>query len=342
MNNVPAIRSILEQFGFRQGDCQCSELSGGTANQNYLIADGGRTFILRRRNAKYSSDRWVRFEEEYLNYLSGRDIPVPVPVCSAGGRSWIRKNGNVYQLYTYLEGSGYEADNLRQMEQGGDFLGRLHRAVSDFAPANAKRLPRYDNPDHIVQAVRHTLKEHALQADSEEIELLDYVYKVAKEILLVMPDRRYSRLYKLVIHGDYHPANVKYSGDRVCGLFDFDWISMQPRMRDVVDGIIYFSGVRSGGIDGSDIFSLTQPCRFDLTRIRLFADAYRAACHRPLDADEIAAAPYMMKARLLYSRVQALAKIPAGRSVEMLTKGISEPLTWLDDHGETLAACLES
>lgn len=342
MDNVPGMQSILAHFGFRQGDCQFSELPGGTADPNYAIVSGGRTFILRRRNAGTSSYSRLRFEEEYLDYLTAQNIPVPVPVRGAGGRSWIRLRGNVYQLHTYLDGSAYEPNNVRQMAQAGAFLGKLHGAASGFAPAKTKKSSRYDAPDRIVHAVRQTLKDHALQADSEEIELLDYIYKVAKELQLMMPDSRYRRLYKLVIHGNYRPAGVKYCGDRVCGLFDFDRIGMQPRIRDVVDGIVYFSTIRPDGADGADIFSLTQPCRLDLERIGIFIASYQAACHRPLDADEIAAAPYMIKAGLLDNRVAALARMPADRHVETLTKGIFEPLTWLDTHGEALVACLET
>ncbi|MFC5647702.1 phosphotransferase enzyme family protein, partial [Paenibacillus solisilvae] len=177
-----------------------------------------------------------------------------------------------------------------------------------------------------------TLEDLSFNADQKETEILEYVLRTAENIVSVIPDRDYQHLEKLVIHGDYHPGNLKFLNNSVCGLFDFDWISIQPRIRDVVDGIIYFSAIRSEGIDGSDIFSLTQPCSFDNDRSKLFVDAYQSNCHRPLDTDEIAIIPYLMKARLVHSRVEALTKIPVSRRVEMLTKGISEPLLWLDNH----------
>lgn len=336
MDNIAEIRDLLTLFGFRQEDCRCSVLTGGTANKNFIIHDSGKTYILRLRNAKYSSDEWVAFEEEYLNYVSGKGIPVPVPVPNAQGRSWINLDGKVYHLYTFIDGGGFEMNNPAQIAEGGAFLGRLHNAVSDFVPLAGKPLPRYDNPQNIVNAVRQTLQNPALDATGAEAEILRYILRTAEQIQSVIPDSRYHQLYKLCIHGDYHPANVKYANDTVCGLFDFDWISMQPRLRDVVDGIIYFSAIRSVGFDGSDIFSLTQTCRFDYARSRLFAEAYRKTCDRPLDADEISIIPLLMQARLLHSRVEALAKIPASRRVEMLTKGIAEPLRWLDDHYEEL------
>ena len=49
----------------------------------------------------------------------------------------------------------------------------------------------------------------------------------------------YPKLPKAVIHGDIHPGNVKFKGSRVAAVYDFDYLSLQARIRDIVDAIIF-------------------------------------------------------------------------------------------------------
>jgi Ser/Thr protein kinase RdoA (MazF antagonist) len=336
MMHVQKINEMLRDFGIGSGGW--TEIVGGTANKNYKIKAKHGVYVLRQRNRKYSSEEWARLEEEYLLHLAKRNIPapLPVPLPQAEGRSWLQVDETVYQLYTYIDGESYDPRNERHLEETGAFLGRLHRAVGDFVPTAKKTLPRYDNPGNIVHAVQSILNNPNYTVTAEQKRILGVILRAAERIQSELPDPAYHQLHKCWIHGDFHPGNVKFNQDRICGIFDFDWISVQPRMRDIADGIAYFAATRETMIDSSDIFSLTQTCSFDPDRIRLFMKGYRETCGRPLDGKEIAAIPLLIQARLMHSRVEALAKIPATRTVEMLTKGIEAPLTWLDEHGDEL------
>ena len=47
-------------------------------------------------------------------------------------------------------------------------------------------------------------------------------------------------MLQLIVHGDYHPGNQKYTGNSVSGVFDFDWCKEDLRLFDVAMTITYF------------------------------------------------------------------------------------------------------
>lgn len=317
------------------GPTELAPLGGGTANQNFRVTGTKGSYVLRRRNPRYSSDMWIDYEAEYLNHLFAAGLPVPVPLTARDGDIRVRVGENVYQLYTEIrQGEPFQADNIKQIAAAGAFAGKLHSALRSFRPKTAKPLPRYDDPAVSAQVIAETVGARAADLSADERELLDYVKAKTDELCERLPDSLYNRLPHTVIHGDYHPGNVGFADGEVCAVFDFDWISWQPRIRDVGDGIIYFSAIRPEPFDGGNIYSLTRGCTFDFERSAAVVAAYQQAASEPLTAEELACLPLFMAARLIYSRIQALPKIPEERHVEMLTKEIAIPLDWLEEHGE--------
>jgi aminoglycoside phosphotransferase (APT) family kinase protein len=58
-------------------------------------------------------------------------------------------------------------------------------------------------------------------------------------------EHEYPALDSQVVHGDWHPGNVLFDGDRVCGVLDFDSARLEPAIADVANGLLQFA-VRSG------------------------------------------------------------------------------------------------
>ncbi len=334
------IGTVLEQYGLSK-ELMPIPLAGGTANQNYVIRSCDDPYVLRIRNDNYSSDLWLKFEEEYLQFIYGQGLPVPLPIPNLSGQSWTKHCDKVYQLSRFIDGSKFTNKNL-EIYEAGAFLGRLHKAASDFIPKNAKLLPRYDDPAITLQALREAEQQFKNRIGSRQQSVLDYLKHQCNEILLHVPDEIYWSLPKLIIHGDYHPANVKYGDDgKISGVFDFDWASLQPRLRDVVDGIAYFAARRKHLFDGGDIFSLTQSCRMDMKRSLKFIKAYQTTNPAPLNEKEIRTIPYLIASRLITSRVLALRKIPEERKLAMLTNGIEKQIRWLEDNREEFISAVK-
>jgi len=73
------------------------------------------------------------------------------------------------------------------------------------------------------------------------------------------------RLPEVFIHSDYHPGNLKFEGDEITGLVDFDWSKLDLRAFDVALAIWYFCVSWEGAANG----------RLRLTDMRGFLCAYQ-------------------------------------------------------------------
>ena len=147
-------------------------LNAGTANKNYLVKAGNQTFVIRKRNPKYASDAWIRFEIEYLMHVFERKIPVPLPLMNIDGMYYCKEKESVYQMLPYIDGGAFKYRSDSDIAEGGAFLGNLHTAVMDFHPLQQKALPRYDCPSTMLKVLDHKMEEYKAIVDEKEKKIL--------------------------------------------------------------------------------------------------------------------------------------------------------------------------
>jgi Ser/Thr protein kinase RdoA (MazF antagonist) len=313
-------------------------MAGGTAGRNHaVVTDSGRYF-LRQRNPRYTDEPAVAFDHRLIEYLATHGVPV-VPALELHGlpgRRWLRLGPTqVLELYPWRTGQRFDRQSAAHLAAAGRALGAFHVATRRFHGPLGKAWPRYDAPAAILHGLRCAETLPGARAHSDQ---LTYLREQATSLAAALPDERYDALPRTVIHGDYHPANLIFQDDDVAGIFDLDWATCQPRLRDLADGVLFFAARRATDIDGGDIASLTQTPTLDSVRMRAFLDAYGAAAW-PLAADELAALPEFIRARWLFCRVDALRKVPAERRLPLLLNGIVEPLDWLAAHAGEFTPC---
>ncbi len=112
------------------------------------------------------------------------------------------------------------------------------------------------------------------------------------------------------------------SHDEVCGIFDLDWATLQPRALDLADGLFLFAGVRKTETDPTDIVSLTQTWQPALERARTFIEAYLRI--ETITDEEWAVLELVVRARWLYCRIGGMVKLPEERRADF-----SLPMVWL-------------
>jgi len=307
---------------------------GGTANLNLVVEAPRGRFFLRRRNPRYASPDRVAYEHALMEHLAARGVTGPLPVGTRDGRTAVCDGSDVYELQRFVEGNPFEADSLDQLRSAGLALARFHEALDDFVPPVPKVLPRYDDPK-AIRAGYGSLLPQAAPGEQETIrQILDRVARLEAGF----PGAAYDALPHCLIHGDYHPANVLFRGDRVVGIFDLDWVSRQPRVRDLSDGIYYFAGRRGAALDGADIHSLTRALRYDIPRARIFLDGYRFC--RPVAEAELRALPYVATARWLFSKIAGMRKVPEPDRPAFAIRDALGPVRWLDERGDELIDAL--
>jgi Ser/Thr protein kinase RdoA (MazF antagonist) len=331
---------VLNNFPF-DGEAEISFLYGGTANKNYLVksADGRfPKYVLRCRNERYCSEVWVEYEEEALTYLAANGLPVPVPLRWSSGKLHHRAGRHIYQLFPYMPGDAYQHQSLAMLAGAGDFLGKFHSISARFRTNVNKTLPRYDDPGFMLTVMETSFpSDHPIWMTPER-RIVERVRATVELLAERFPDTLYFSLPQAMIHGDFHPGNVAFRGNRICALYDFDWISSQPRIRDVADGLLYFAARRDRPAESGDIFSLTEVGEFDGDCFFVFLDAYQKQADDPLSAEELIQLPDQMCARFICSRLQAFRKIDSAQYGEMATRGVERPLDWFDRNGSAFAA----
>jgi Ser/Thr protein kinase RdoA (MazF antagonist) len=151
-----------------------------------------------------------------------------------------------------------------------------------------------------------------------------YLQKQVSSLDCELPDAVYHSLPRHVIHGDYHPANLRFDGDAVTGVYDLDWCTVQPRARDLADGLIFFAGLRDGDVTSSDIRKLTRTWTHCPERAAAFLLAYERT--GPITGHERALLPSFMRARWLHCRIIGRSKVPPQDGVTFFLDGLLEPL----------------
>lgn len=311
------------------------EPGSGTANAAAIVRAGGRAFVLKRRNPRYAVEQWVAFDHALMAHLRARGIPVPLPLPARDRRTWLHLDGAIFELSEFIPGDEHRWGDASQVRAAGEMLARFHLAGEDFRPPAEKSWDRYHSPGAITSGLR-TARIEQYAVFPEPYAAVRAAERIASRLLIRLPDAEYWALPLAIVHGDWHPANLKFAGDRVVGVFDLDWCTSQPRVVDLADGLLFFCGHRAEPIVPGDIWSLTQSFEMDAGLVGAFGEGYLAHIH-PTPA-ELQALPDLMRARWLFCRVDAAdRKVEPARWLEFIARGLLKPLEWIQENEGAIA-----
>lgn len=307
---------------------EMTAIGGGTKNQNFQIQTNQGNYFLRIRHQAFSDVRAIQFDHELMQHLNRKKISVPNPVATTIGSTWLRWQDEIIELFPFIEaGETFRQMNQAQLYQAGKALGKFHQSTADFTPTVSKPPFRIDPPDKAEARVLQLMQN---RNQATEQQLAAYVLGQLESVKKRLPDGIFWNLPCQIIHGDFHPGNVKFKGARVAGFFDLDWASRQPRLFDLAYGLLYFAALRSGEIDGGDIYSLTQTCLPSISRSLTFIDGYLESV--ALEPREIDFIPDFMQISWICCRTDGSYKVPKKDSWQFFSQDIDEPLNWLDQN----------
>ncbi len=314
----------------------------GTANPATIVVTERGKFFLKQRNLRYCDAGQLVYDHSVIAHLAGAGLPVTPPVPTSQGRRWTDHNGHIYELYPFVSADPHTPGDLSQIAAAGRLLARFHDVTSEFRPQGEKNWGRYFDPvnrrEEIAEA-RELLSDGndtgAVSRD-DAASILNYLETQVQSIISRLPNERYWKLPQVIVHGDYQQGNMRFSGYELAGLFDFDWVGRQPRLVDIVDGLLFLGGCRREAIDPADIYSLTQSFEFCLPRMRAFLQPYIA--EHQLSGEEWLCLADLMRARWLFSRLEQMhRKIPPHQRLTFLLREMTAPLEWLDKNEAMLA-----
>ena len=123
---------------------------------------------------------------------------------------------------------------------------------------------------------------------------LELLINNAYTTLTTLSEVGVQQMPQMVIHCDFHPGNLKFEGDQVTALFDFDWSKVDYRCFDVGLALFYFFTSWEAE-DG----------QFRLEEASLFLKAYQETlmngqAPEPLDTNELKYLAAMLNAANIY------------------------------------------
>ena len=322
------VHRVVEAFG--KGPPIRTFALGGTACPKFAVDTSTGRFVVRVRAEEFAKGPLVRFDHEAMRQLAEAGLPVPRPQRTADGATWIHLDGTTVELLSWKDGDPYEATDLDRITEVGRFLGRFHAVFTDGVPAGKDGFLREDHPD-LLQPILDDLTASA-GSPSERARLApvaDQVERVRRELDCVL----YESLPKAVIHGDIHHGNLRFDGALVSAVYDFDYLSVQARCRDLCDAVMFFGSSRDEPLDFDDIRSLTQPFRPNLRETAALLGGYNEII--PLTDLDLQGLRELIRSQWVQIRLRGSRKIPPREKTAFVTDRFNQVIRWLDEESES-------
>lgn len=240
-NQTPEILIVLEQYNFDSKNTNIYRNTIANNNRVFLIKSGKNKFILRESN-KSKSLVHLELEVQILQHLHDKGFNLtPYIIPNLNNALITVINNKYYILENFLPGSVKDSvNNLtrfdnRKLVSLFESLAKFTRAVAGFK----KPIPKTNKPlfyyikngkklyTNLIKKIKDHTTINLLTANSS------LVKNFADETKRQLTNVNYDKLKKEIVHFDLHPGNVNYVGDKISGIFDFDWVRFDSRITDL-------------------------------------------------------------------------------------------------------------
>ncbi len=306
------IEHILEYYPIGHLDYYKQD-ERGYCNTNFAIKteqQGQRQKYFFRRYKSEIKEEELRFEHSLIDHLVKCNFDlVPKLIKTRDGNSYVRQYDDAdpgtpvfYAIFEFLDGEDrYTWVNPHCSEgeiiNAASALARFHQTVYGFSPEGKKYQPKiYDLLAEVTSVANRLLdKRGGTVFDECLANNLDLIKRNVTQTQNELSSFGCQGLLQLANHGDFHPGNLKFEGDQVVALLDFDWSKIEVRCFDVALAIYYFFTDWEAGQDG----------QLRLKQVVLFLNSYQNSLIDnpglgPLDETELKCLPSMVTASNLY------------------------------------------
>jgi len=244
-------------------------LAGGQRNvpKVVVVAERGK-FLLKRKNKRKNILARIAFAHAVQTHLLKNGFPVSTLVAIPGqDETVLELNKYVYECFKFVTGVRYDGSAEATADVGRQ-LANFHRQLTGFIWAG--ELPK--GSFHGSSRVRKCLKTARSKKGAAETGL-----SAIAESLMTLYNESSVRVNSLgfdswaeqLVHGDWHPGNMLFSGSKLIAVLDFDSVRIAPPITDLANGMLQFSIV-GGRPNPAD-----WPAYFDQDKMIGFIRGYR-------------------------------------------------------------------
>jgi aminoglycoside phosphotransferase (APT) family kinase protein len=228
-----ALDRYLKQHlgGWRGGALNVKQFEGGQSNPTFLISDGDRRYVLRKKPPGTLLPTAHAIEREYRIYraLEGTDVPAPKAHLLCEDTSII---GTAFYVMDYVQGRVFRDVSLRELsvadrravyEDMSRVLGALHSV--DYV---AKGLSDYGKPGNYFERQIGRWTKQYVAAKTHDIAPMD-------ALIDWLPKSIPENDETTIVHGDYQLYNLLYhpTEPRVVALLDWELSTLGHPMADL-------------------------------------------------------------------------------------------------------------
>ncbi|MCC7292711.1 MAG: phosphotransferase [Phycisphaerales bacterium] len=293
-----------------------------------IVAQRGK-FLLKRRDAVNCDPERIRFSHELQTHLKAGGFPAPDVIATrSGGRSFLRLQDRVYELFEFIAGQRFRG-TVEECASAGATLSAFHQMTADLRTRSA--IPRGDYHDNAT--VRRAL-EHLGAEGNGRSGVASAARRLHASYDRACAEARECGLPTFppaVIHADWHPGNMLFRGAQIAAVIDYDSVRVSRRIIDVANGALQFSMLAGGTLE-------EWPEHLDVPRFHAFLRGYEETS-RFAPGERTCLAPLMREA-LIAEVVAPIARTGnfGGHEADNFLPVVEKKLTWLTQNAAELTA----
>lgn len=317
-------------------------LTGGSRSSPKLVVHAQRgRFVLKRRAPGRDETERVAFAHAFMGAAARAGVAVPQPLQARDGATWASFDGGVYELFPLVEGGRWSRTPVQAIA-AGEALGRMHAAGLRLRWQGHVRAASFHGSLNVLEALRRvpaSVQRVDAKADVAALaatcESLATLYR---ESAAQVEEMGYASLDSQVVHGDFHPGNVLFEGDRVAGVIDFDAARVEPAVVDLANALLQF-----GSRAGSAASVPAWPADLSEDRVTAFGEGFRRHGDPAIAGIVEMLPPLMMEACITECALPIARHGTFGsvRGSDMLTLALRKA-AWLRDRSAALQRRLRS
>jgi len=245
---------------------------GSSSSPKWIVQSNRGNLVLKCRAASASDPERIAFAQAFMQAVAARGVPVAMPIASRAGRGHERVAERAWELFPFIDGERWSR-RPGQARSAGEALGHMHAAGLDLVWHGHVQAASSHGNLQVLEALRRVPR--AVQRVEPEVDMValanacETLAEAYTEASATVEEVGYAQFDSQVVHGDFHPGNVIYAGDRVAAVIDFDAARLEPAVVDFANGLMQFACFR-----GTVTRVATWPAELDPLRLAAFTHAY--------------------------------------------------------------------
>ena len=227
-----------------------------------------------------STEDHHEFQDWVMEQFGAIGVQTPIAIRNAQGRRLTLCAGYPAVLSAEVTGDEFHEEVLAQQESAGRTLGEFHRRAAAGAPRGRSSFQPLGS--YLLREASRFNRLPEIPERPAIVEAADMLLRRSHSIAQELETCGYRALPRSAVIYDFVGVHLRVSGDRVCGVLDFELSTLDARIADV-------------GRAMTQLFCIGREAEEDgPARARAFLRGYNSAGW-PLAPEELAALPFAVK-----------------------------------------------